>query len=69
MDVSDIQSSERVIQGADLVINTAGPFQTVKTCNVLEACINLSVPNYLDVCDDGSYAKNAKSLDAKAKAK
>ena len=68
VDVSDIQSIERVIQGADLVINTAGPFQTVKTCNVLEACINLSVPNYLDVCDDGSYAKNAKSLDAKAKA-
>lgn len=68
VDVSDIQSIENVIKGADLVINTAGPFQTVKTCNVLEACINLSVPNYLDVCDDGSYAKNAKSLDAKAKA-
>ena len=68
VDVSDIQSIENVIKGADLVINTAGPFQTVKTCNVLEACINLSAPNYLDVCDDGSYAKNAKSLDAKAKA-
>ena len=68
VDVSDIQSIESAIKGADLVINTAGPFQTVKTCNILEACINLSVPNYLDVCDDGSYAKNAKSLDTKAKA-
>ena len=66
-DVNDIKSIERCIVGADLVINTAGPFQTVKTCNVLEACINVKVPNYLDVCDDGSYAQNDKKLNNKCK--
>jgi hypothetical protein len=52
--------------GKDLVIHCGGPFQKRSRCEVLEAAIEAKV-NYIDVCDDMSFAKLAKGLHAKAK--
>ena len=67
VDVNDKESVKRAIAGADLVINTAGPFQRRETCAALEAAIESGV-KYLDVCDDASYGQKAKELSARAKA-
>jgi len=67
VDVLDKQSVMRAIEGADLVVNTAGPFQRRESCAALEAAIELGV-KYLDVCDDASYGARAKKLSDKAKA-
>ena len=67
VDVNDKESVKRAITGADLVINTAGPFQRRATCAALEAAIESKV-NYLDVCDDAGYGEKAKELSARAKA-
>jgi saccharopine dehydrogenase-like NADP-dependent oxidoreductase len=67
VDVCDKASVTRAIQGADLVINTAGPFQRRKSCAALEAALESGV-KYLDVCDDASYGAEAKKLSEKAKA-
>lgn len=50
------------LQGYDLVIHTAGPFQgKVSTPNgILTACVEQSVP-YLDVCDDYCTARAAQA--------
>jgi saccharopine dehydrogenase-like NADP-dependent oxidoreductase len=66
VDVCDKASVVRAIDGADLVINTAGPFQRRESCAALEAAIELGV-KYLDVCDDASYGAKAKALEDKAK--
>ena len=62
VDLSDDASLERVMQGADLVVHTAGPFQRGEP-NVLRAAIATQTP-YMDVCDDLDYAQQVKSLDA-----
>ena len=49
VDVNDKASVMRAIEGADLVINTAGPFQRRDNCAALEAAIDSGV-KYLDVC-------------------
>jgi len=66
VDVLDKASVKRAIEGADLVINTAGPFQRRESCAALEAAIECGV-KYLDVCDDASYGAAAKKLSDKAK--
>ena len=61
VDIEDPPSVLRAIQGADLVVHTAGPFQRRQSCNVLEAAIESKIP-YLDVCDDTRYSQMAKGL-------
>jgi hypothetical protein len=48
--------AQSVIDGADLVIHTAGPFQRCEHHNVLEAALESKTP-YLDVSDDVSYSE------------
>jgi Saccharopine dehydrogenase NADP binding domain len=52
------------VQGVDLLVHAAGPFQRRTECNVLEACIAAGVP-YMDVCDDADYTQRAKRLHQK----
>jgi short subunit dehydrogenase-like uncharacterized protein len=67
LDVDDMPTIERAIDGADLVVHTAGPFQRKGECSVLRAAIEMKVP-YLDVCDDTEYSKMARGLAEEAKA-
>lgn len=65
LDINDQSSVENAIQGADLVVHTAGPFQRKQECSVLQAAIACKVP-YLDVCDDTKYSQNARTLHKEA---
>ena len=67
LDIDDLPSIERAIDGADLVVHTAGPFQRKGECSVLQAAIRKNVP-YLDVCDDTAYSQMARGMAAEAKA-
>lgn len=66
-DVEDPASLAAALQGADLVVHAAGPFQRQPRCAVLEAAIAARVP-YLDVCDDTEYAQRAKAMQGAAAA-
>lgn len=44
------------MQGADLILHTAGPFQHSNNYNVIEAAIETKTP-YIDVCDDTHYSQ------------
>jgi saccharopine dehydrogenase-like NADP-dependent oxidoreductase len=66
-DITSPASLANALDGADLVIHCAGPFQKRATCEVLEAAILAKVP-YIDVCDDMAFAKKAKKLHERAKA-
>lgn len=66
-DITSPESLAKALDGADLVINCAGPFQKRESCQVLEAAIDAKVP-YIDVCDDMAFARRAKTLHEKAKA-
>ena len=66
-DVDDAASLAAALQGADLVVHAAGPFQRQSSCAVLEAAIAARVP-YVDVCDDTEYAQRAKALHSRAEA-
>lgn len=50
LDLSDPASLRRALVGADIVVNTSGPFERWGTI-VLDAAIELGV-DYVDVCDD-----------------
>ncbi|XP_020576622.1 uncharacterized protein LOC110022149 isoform X1 [Phalaenopsis equestris] len=65
VNVDDIHSIQAALEGMDLVVHSAGPFQQEEKCNVLEAAIS-SNTTYLDVCDDTNYAWRAKSFHEKA---
>ncbi|EFJ32029.1 hypothetical protein SELMODRAFT_86863 [Selaginella moellendorffii] len=65
VDIEDLNSVAQAIEGAKLVIHSAGPFQRKNRCTVLEAAIETKVP-YIDVCDDLTHAQLAKSLHNKA---
>ncbi|KAH9298965.1 hypothetical protein KI387_030647, partial [Taxus chinensis] len=54
-----------VIDGVDLIVHTAGPFQREEKCTVLETAISNKTA-YIDVCDDRSYSCLAKSFHEKA---
>jgi saccharopine dehydrogenase-like NADP-dependent oxidoreductase len=47
---------QAAIQGADVVLHTAGPFQRSTNYNVMEAALETGTP-YVDVCDDTSYSE------------
>ena len=39
MDIDDVKDLEKVLEGVDLVVHCAGPFQRKEHCLVLEAAI------------------------------
>lgn len=61
VDIDDANSLETALKSVDLVVHAAGPFQCAERCSVLEAAINTKTA-YVDVCDDTSYSRRAKSL-------
>lgn len=65
VDIDDPAALESALQGADLVVHTAGPFQRKATCGVLEAAIATRTP-YMDVCDDADYSQRAKGCHERA---
>ncbi|KAL6870647.1 hypothetical protein ACP4OV_014495 [Aristida adscensionis] len=67
VDTRDATMLEKALQGADLVVHAAGPFQREEKCAVLEAAISTKTA-YIDVCDDMDYSWRAKSFHEQAKA-
>lgn len=67
----DAQSDDAVlksIQGCDLVVHTAGPFQGRKDPILLRCCVKRNIP-YVDVCDEYELAVTSKKeLGEQAKA-
>ena len=56
---------QAALEGADLVLHAAGPFQRKGSRLVLETAIAMGVP-YVDVCDDAEYAQSCKELHQQA---
>eukprot|EP00249_Psilotum_nudum_P016269 c25753_g1_i6 orf=130-1398(+) len=67
VDIDDATALRAILDGVDLVVHAAGPFQCREQCNVLEAAI-VSKTAYIDVCDGREYSQRAKGLNEKAKA-
>ncbi|TFG19586.1 MAG: saccharopine dehydrogenase [Promethearchaeota archaeon] len=67
VDAHDIKSIRNAIQGADVVVNTIGPYYIFEK-KILETVIE-EVINYVDVCDDTGATYDALALDEKAKEK
>ncbi|KAM0951054.1 putative saccharopine dehydrogenase, NADP binding domain, NAD(P)-binding domain superfamily [Dioscorea sansibarensis] len=65
VNIDNAKALEAAMEGVDLVVHAAGPFQQAEKCNVLEAAISTKTA-YLDVCDDTEYAWRAKSFHKKA---
>ncbi|GMN26179.1 hypothetical protein TIFTF001_001209 [Ficus carica] len=65
VDINNANSLEAALSDVDLVVHAAGPFQQADKCSVLEAAIYTKTA-YLDVCDDTSYARRAKSFSDRA---
>ncbi|CAI8617230.1 unnamed protein product [Vicia faba] len=65
VDIDDADSLETALKGVDLVVHAAGPFQQTEKCSVLEAAINTKTA-YIDVCDDTTYSRRAKSFMSRA---
>ncbi|KAJ3681061.1 hypothetical protein LUZ60_015550 [Juncus effusus] len=60
-DINNRRMLEKALEGADLVVHAAGPFQRQEKCTVLEAALSTKTA-YVDVCDDTDYAWRAKSF-------
>ncbi|GJN28364.1 hypothetical protein PR202_gb16475 [Eleusine coracana subsp. coracana] len=67
VDTQNASMLENALQGVDLVVHAAGPFQREQKCAVLEAAISTKTA-YIDVCDDTDYSWRAKGLHEQAKA-
>eukprot|EP01025_Chloroclados_australasicus_P011372 TRINITY_DN14915_c0_g2_i2.p2 TRINITY_DN14915_c0_g2~~TRINITY_DN14915_c0_g2_i2.p2 ORF type:complete len:218 (-),score=8.73 TRINITY_DN14915_c0_g2_i2:154-747(-) len=68
-DIDNRDSLEQILNGVDIVVHCAGPFQQKENFNVIEAAIDKQVA-YIDVCDDADYSQAVKSkYDQKAKDK
>ncbi|KAF8395795.1 hypothetical protein HHK36_019749 [Tetracentron sinense] len=65
VDIDNVKTLEAALNDVDLVVHTAGPFQQAEKCTVLEAAIYTKTA-YVDVCDDTSYSRRAKSFHSKA---
>lgn len=65
VDVGDIYSILTALEGMDLVVHSAGPFQREDKCNILKAAISTKTA-YMDVCDNTNYAWSAKCFHEKA---
>ncbi|CAM0146098.1 unnamed protein product [Urochloa decumbens] len=66
VDTSNASMLEKALQGVDLVVHTAGPFQRAEECTVLQAAISTKTA-YVDVCDDTDYSWRAKGFHEEAK--
>ncbi|CAL4911696.1 unnamed protein product [Urochloa decumbens] len=66
VDTSNASMLEKALQGVDLVVHTAGPFQRTEECTVLQAAISTKTA-YVDVCDDTVYSWRAKGFHEEAK--
>ncbi|KAG2622920.1 uncharacterized protein LOC120696663 [Panicum virgatum] len=66
VDTRDVIMLEEALQGVDLVVHTAGPFQRAEDCTVLQAAISTKTA-YIDVCDDTDYSWRAKGFHEQAK--
>jgi len=66
VDTRDARMLEEALQGVDLVVHTAGPFQRAEECTVLQAAISTKTA-YIDVCDDTDYSWRAKGFHEQAK--
>ncbi|CAM6099817.1 unnamed protein product [Calypogeia fissa] len=64
-DIEDVESLKSALNGVDLVVHTAGPFQRATKCTVLEAAIATKTA-YIDVCDDSDHSKLAKGYHQQA---
>ncbi|KAG8050705.1 hypothetical protein GUJ93_ZPchr0009g1372 [Zizania palustris] len=67
VDIRNASILEEALQGVDLVVHAAGPFQRENECTVLQAAIATKTA-YIDVCDDTNYSWRAKSFHEQAKA-
>ncbi|KAK3139282.1 hypothetical protein QOZ80_5AG0380680 [Eleusine coracana subsp. coracana] len=67
VDTRNASMLQEALQGVDLVVHAAGPFQREQKCAVLEAAISTKTA-YIDVCDDTDYSWRAKSFHEQAKA-
>nr|CAB3463012.1 unnamed protein product [Digitaria exilis] len=67
VDTRNANMLEKALQGVDLVVHTAGPFQRAEECTVLQAAISTKTA-YIDVCDDTDYSWRAKGFHEQAKA-
>jgi saccharopine dehydrogenase-like NADP-dependent oxidoreductase len=63
--IDNAKALAAALDGVDLVVHAAGPFQREEKCTVLEAAIS-SKTAYIDVCDDRSYSCLAKTFHEKA---
>ncbi|KAF3327159.1 Saccharopine dehydrogenase NADP binding domain-containing protein [Carex littledalei] len=61
LDINNRRMLEQALEGVDLVVHTAGPFQRNEKCTVLEAAISTKTA-YIDVCDDTEYSWRAKGF-------
>ncbi len=59
-DLNDLPHLERIVQGHDLVIHCAGPFQYLPL-NPLHAAIRTSTP-YIDIAEDRIFARRVRLL-------
>ncbi|CAN6362201.1 unnamed protein product [Urochloa humidicola] len=66
VDIRNASMLEKALQGVDLVVHTAGPFQRAEECTVLQAAISTKTA-YVDVCDDMGYSWRAKGFHEEAK--
>ncbi|KAF8656720.1 hypothetical protein HU200_060511 [Digitaria exilis] len=66
VDTRNATMLEKALQGVDLVVHTAGPFQRAEECTVLQAAISTKTA-YIDVCDDTDYSWRAKGFHEQAK--
>jgi len=66
VDTRNARVLEEALQGVDLVVHTAGPFQRAEECTVLQAAISTKTA-YIDVCDDTDYSWRAKGFHEQAK--
>ncbi|CAN6339559.1 unnamed protein product [Urochloa humidicola] len=66
VDIRNASMLEKVLQGVDLVVHTAGPFQRAEECTVLQAALSTKIA-YVDVCDDMDYSWRAKGFHEEAK--
>ncbi len=67
MDAHNTDSIRNAIQGADVVVNTIGPYYIFEK-KILGTVIEEGI-NYVDVCDDTGATYDALALDEKAKEK
>eukprot|EP00873_Tetraselmis_striata_P024375 jgi/Tetstr1/444639/TSEL_032487.t1 len=59
-DINDKQSLAAAMDGIDLVVHAAGPFQRKEDLLVLETCLETKTP-YMDICDDSDYSRKVKA--------